>query len=275
MFLACILLLLSLQLEAQSLRVATYNVRVDIRSDSANAWNMRMPYLTGLIRFHDFDLFGTQEVFHNQLQDMQKNLPDYAHTGVGRDDGKTAGEYAGIFYKKEKVTLLKQGTFWLSETPEKPGKGWDASYPRICTWGQFRDNASGKTFFVFNTHFDHRGEKARKESVKLLLSRIEKLASNQPVIVTGDFNFDQSDPRHTLLHRSGTLQDAYELAKIRFAPKGTFNAFKATGTSDSRIDHIFLSRDFQVQRYGILTYLYGDAKLPSDHYPVMADLVFK
>lgn len=270
-----LLLLLTLQANAQQMRVATYNVRLDIASDSLNAWNNRMPYLTDLIRFHDFDIFGTQEVLHHQVQDMLKSLPGYAHIGVGRDDGKTGGEYSGIFYKKENYTLLKQGTFWLSETPDKPGKGWDADYPRICTWGHFRNNTSGKTFFFFNTHFDHRGEKARTESATLLLSKINEIATDQPVILTGDFNFDQNSPNYTLLRKPGTLQDAYEIAKVRFAPKGTFNAFSVAGTSDARIDHIFLSRHFQARRYGILTYLYGDGKLPSDHFPVMVELDFR
>jgi endonuclease/exonuclease/phosphatase family metal-dependent hydrolase len=275
--LTCLLVLLFLSLTAtgQSLRVATYNVRYDNKSDTANAWNKRLPVLAGLIQFHDFDIVGTQEVLQHQVEDMQKQLPAYGHIGVGRDDGKAGGEFSGIFFKKDKFTLLQQGTFWLSPTPDKPSKGWDAALPRICTWGQFRDNASGRTFYFFNTHFDHQGEKARNESAKQLLSRIRQLPAGTPVILAGDFNFDQNSPNYQLLNDSKTLQDAYQQARVRFAPKGTFNGFKVSGTSDSRIDHIFLSKDMEVKRYGILTYLYGDGKLPSDHYPVMVELEMK
>ncbi|WP_206683991.1 exonuclease/endonuclease/phosphatase family protein [Pontibacter beigongshangensis] len=130
--------------------------------DTANAWNKRLPHLTGLVKLNDFDLFGTQEGLLHQLQDMNGQLPGYTYIGGGRDDGQQTGEFSAIFYKPDKLKLLKNGDFWLSETPAKPGKGWDADYPRICTWGQFRDNASGFTFYLFNVHFDHRGPKALK-----------------------------------------------------------------------------------------------------------------
>ncbi|MHC2991841.1 hypothetical protein OB13_09640 [Pontibacter sp. HJ8] len=269
-----ILLLFGLQSGAQSLQVATYNIRYDNKSDTANAWHKRLPVLTGMIQFQDFDIFGTQEALHHQVQDLLEHLPGYAHIGVGRDDGKTGGEFSGVFYKKARFDLLKQGTFWLSTTPDKPSKSWDAALPRICTWGQFRDKVSGRTFFFFNTHFDHRGQQARAESVKLILKKIKEIAPKAPVILAGDFNFDQADENYTTLNKSGTLQDAYHKAKIRFAPMGTFNDFKVTDTTQRRIDHIFLTPAFQVQRYGILTFVYGDGKLPSDHFPVVTELEF-
>lgn len=260
--------------QTQTMRVATYNTRYDNKSDTVNAWNKRLPVIADLVQFHDFDIFGTQEVLHHQLEGMAKALPTYGYIGVGRDDGKQAGEYAAVFYKKDKYKLLKQGNFWLSETPEKPGKGWDADFPRVCTWGQFKDQNSGFEFFLFNVHFDHRGEKARQESVKLILKKVQEIAKKAPVILMGDFNFDQRDEKYKTMTAS-TLKDAYEITAMRYAPRGTFNGFEATRKSDGRIDHIWLSPDFKVSKYGILTDTYANGLFPSDHFPVMAEVKYE
>ncbi|WP_276497449.1 endonuclease/exonuclease/phosphatase family protein [Pontibacter litorisediminis] len=276
-YLASLLLLFctaSLLAQTQTMRVATYNIRYDNKSDTVNAWNKRLPVIADLVQFHDFDIFGTQEVQHHQLEGMGKELPGYGYIGVGRDDGKQAGEYAAVFYKNDKYKLLKQGHFWLSETPEKPGKGWDADFPRVCTWGQFRDQQTGLEFFLFNVHFDHRGEKARQESVKLMQQKVKEIARKAPVIMMGDFNFDQRDEKYKTLLASD-LKDAYQIAEKRYAPRGTFNAFEATRKTDERIDHIWLSPEFKVARYGILTDTYANGLFPSDHFPVMAELKYE
>ncbi|WP_161599555.1 endonuclease/exonuclease/phosphatase family protein [Hymenobacter nivis] len=265
---ALVLCALAGPLGAQTLKLATYNIRYDNKQDTANAWHKRLPYLAGLIKFQDFDLFGTQEVLRNQLQDLAGALPGYGHVGVGRDDGKEAGEYSAIFYKTAKFELLKQGTFWLSPTPAVVSKGWDAALPRICTWGQFRDRGTGFVFYFFNTHFDHIGVVARRESAKLILARVQALAGATPAILSGDFNVDQRDESYALINASGRLKDAYATAALVYAPNGTFNDFNSRAKSDARIDHIFLSPAFTVARYGILTDTYGGGKTPSDHYPV-------
>jgi endonuclease/exonuclease/phosphatase family metal-dependent hydrolase len=151
---------------AQELKVATYNIRYKNNGDKrdGNGWDLRGPVIADMIKFHDFDIFGAQEVLNEQLNDLSKSLPDYEHIGVGRDNGKEAGEYAPIFFKKGKFKLLKDGHFWLSEKTETPNRGWDAALPRICTWGQFQEISSGIKFFFFNTHFDHVGVTARRET---------------------------------------------------------------------------------------------------------------
>lgn len=295
----CILLLLLFlsigYADGQSLRVASFNIRYDSDGDAkqGDGWKQRQTPLTQLIKFHDFDIFGAQEVLNNQLNDILRLLSDYGYTGVGRDDGATKGEYAPIFYKKDKYNLLKTGTFWLSEDTSKPNKGWDAVLPRICSWGLFQDKKSKKKFMLFNTHFDHVGVKARQESAKLIMSKIKEIGADKiPAILTGDFNVDQNSDSYAVINNSGLLKDAFELANIRYAATGTFNSFKANSVTNSRIDHIFLTKTFKVNRYGILTDTYralenateafnpanapGEIKLqnsaartPSDHYPVM------
>lgn len=282
------------QASAQQLNVATYNIRYKNNGDKrdGNGWDLRGPMIANMIKFHDFDIFGAQEVLHEQLVDLTGSLPEYDYIGVGRDDGKEAGEYAPIFYKKTKFKLLKDGHFWLSEDTEKPNKGWDAALPRICTWGQFQEVSTGLKFYFFNTHFDHVGVTARRESSKLILQKIKILAGNEPTILTGDFNVDQKNEIFGILNGSA-LKDAYTSTEVRYAPNGTFNHFDANAMTDSRIDHIFLSNCAEVKRYGILTDTYRTAaekkehvktngnfpkelkleefvaRMPSDHFPVM------
>lgn len=278
--------------------VASYNVRYDNPGDAekGNAWEERCPVITDLIRFNDFEIFGAQEVLHHMLEDMLAGLPGYSYIGVGRDDGVTKGEYSPIFYKTSRFELLNSGTFWLSEETGFPNKGWDAALPRICTWGEFKDKNSKLRFYLFNLHMDHVGVQARSESSKLVLHKIDEMCGNSPVILTGDFNVDQQNDNYRVIVDSDLLKDTYEVAPIRFALNGTFNAFDPNLKTDSRIDHIFVSRGFSVEKYGILTDTYrvqmndsiirkGDfpkevhfldhvARLPSDHFPVKVHLSF-
>ena len=273
------LLLLSTYLttEAQQLYVGSYNIRYQNKADNekGNAWEKRCPVICSLINFEHPDIFGTQEVLKRQLSDMAALLTDYDHIGVGRDDGRSAGEHEAIFYDRQKLKLLAKGNFWLSETPEKPGRGWDAACTRICTWGKFKCRKGGKKFFFFNLHMDHVGVVARRESAKLVVSRIREIAKGAPVVLTGDFNVDQHDEIYNIFAESGILKDSYEHARQRFAECGTFNGFHPERYSDSRIDHIFVSPEFNVLRYGILTCGYWTPeglRLPSDHYPVLVTL---
>lgn len=293
--LAASLTLLPFQM-TRALVAGSYNIRYDNPGDveKGNSWPQRLPVIAGLIRFHEFDVLGTQEAFHNQLVDLQKLLPNYAYTGCGRNDGKEAGEHAAIFYRKDKFTLLECGNFWLSQTPEKPGKGWDADLPRICTWAKLRKTEGGGVLFVFNTHFDHRGVQARLESAKLIVARIKEIARDEPVILTGDFNVDQTSESYRSLHDSGILADSFETAVDRYALNGTANAFKPDTKTESRIDHVFHTRQLKPVRYGILTDTYRtplpdsiesqsgnfpgevkfrnfQARTPSDHFPVLVE----
>lgn len=297
--LVAVLLMMTSSLQAQSLHIATYNIRYANAGDSANGngWGQRYPVIAQLIRFHDFDIFGTQEGKHNQLVDLKESLPGYDYIGIGRDDGKEAGEFSAIFYKTDQFKLVRKGDFWMSTITDRPNKGWDAALPRICSWGEFTDKKTGFTFFFFNLHMDHVGVQARAESAKLVLAKVKELAGNQPTILTGDFNVDQTNESYTLINISGVLKDAYELSPIKYAFNGTFNNFKSDSKTDSRIDHIFLSKQFTVKRYGILTDSYRSAsadttasasanfpkevklspytaRMPSDHFPVMAEVEY-
>lgn len=256
---------------SQTLRVATYNMRYDNPADSGNRWQQRLPVIVSLVRFHDFDVFGGQELLRNQVDNLVQTLPEYDYVGVGRDDGVDKGEFSPLFFKKDKFRLLKKGNFWLSETPDKPSKGWDAALPRICSWAQLEDKTSGFRFYVFNTHFDHRGVVARKESGRLISENIQRIAADAPAILTGDLNFDEHHEGYASITASGKLKSTYDLTAIRMAHGGTFNTFNIASTAEQRIDHIFVTADFDVKRYGILTDSYK-AKFPSDHFPVLVEI---
>ena len=291
----------ALTMQAQSYVFATYNVRNANRGDSiaGNGWGQRYPYIALQIQFNGFDIFGTQEAKYHQLEDLKKAMPKYDYIGIGRDDGKLAGEFSAIFYRTDKFEVLEHGDFWLSTETTFPNKGWDAALPRICTWGKFRDKQTGFTFLFYNLHMDHVGVKARAESAKLILKKMKEFPTELPAILTGDFNVDQNNESYTLLDLSGIMRDSYQIADLRYAPNGTFNGFHPDRKTDSRIDHLFVTKEFSVQRYGILTDTYRSeapekpqaeqngnfpkevsmtkyiARTPSDHFPVMIQVEVK
>lgn len=189
------------------MNVSSYNLRMDTSSDSLNSWSYRKDDLNSLITYHDFDIFGTQEGFYHQLQDILR-LNSYNYIGAGRDDGKQSGEHSAIFYKKDKFEVLESGNFWLSETPEIPGKGWDATCcNRICSWGKFKDIKNNKVFYFFNVHFDHQGKIAREESGKLMVEKMKSIAGDYPIIATGDFNSTEETPQIKII--SEFINDTY------------------------------------------------------------------
>ena len=258
--------------KAQTLITGTFNVRLETSRDTGNLWADRKLYVANLIRFHGFDLFGTQEGFKNQLNDIEQQLPEYARYGIGRDDGQLKGEHSAIFYKKDRFELLKAGDFWLSETPEKPGFGWDARINRICSWVQLKEKKTGRTFYCFNVHYDHQAMVARRESSKLLLSKIKTIAGDAPVVLTGDFNGNHHTEWYQLIASSENLRDAYREVKNPYVNNGTFQNFGRNFTASDIIDHIFVTRHFSVKRWGVLTDSYN-GKFPSDHFPVLAEIV--
>ena len=299
LFLSSVSLLFALAMSAQSIFVGTYNIRNQNSGDekNGNVWATRCKVICDMINFEAPDVFGTQEVLIGQLRDLRAGLDNYDFIGVGRDDGKEAGEYSALFYKKDHLTLLNNGNFWLNETPDKPKLGWDAACIRICTWGEFKQKKTGFHFFHFNLHMDHVGIVARREAAKLIVKKIREIAKGTPVIVTGDFNVDQNNEIFKIFTDSGILKDSYSAARLRFAENGTFNSFDTGLWSSSRIDHVFVSPEFAVDRYGILTNAYWtkkeadaqkgndapseielnkrDRRAPSDHYPVMVHMEYK
>lgn len=247
--------------------VASYNLRYNNQGDGVNAWPNRKENVKALIKYHEFDIFGVQEALAGQLKDVAE-LTEFGYFGKGRDDGKEGGEHSAIFYKKDRFKLVQSGDFWLSETPEKPGKGWDATCcNRICSWGKFTDLLTKKDFYFFNVHFDHQGVEARKQSGILMVKKIKEIAGNSTTFLTGDFN---STPDTEQIKTIQTLlNDSHSTTKqAPYGPEGTFNAFKFDAPMESRIDYIFTSKNVDVLKYGVLT----DAKeqrYPSDHQPVV------
>jgi endonuclease/exonuclease/phosphatase family metal-dependent hydrolase len=206
------------------------------------------------ILFHEADIIGIQEALHSQVLDLQKALPAFKFTGVGRTDGKQDGEYSAIFYNAKKLQLLESKTFWLSETPTVVGsKSWDAAITRIVTCAKFKDTKTNKTFFVFNTHFDHIGKVARRESAKLLLKKINEIANKSSVIITRDFNATPGDePVQVLVNANDPLKiiDTKSISQQpHYGPTGTFNAFGSKETNDEPIDYIFIKNGFKVLKH--------------------------
>ncbi len=274
----CLLFLLGpllTELGAESLRVATYNIRLKIDSDSkeGNGWESRKAQVKALVRFHDFELIGFQEVLRPQLDDLLKDHA-YDYVGVGRDDAVDAGEFSPIFFIKERFQLLASGTFWLSETPEKVSFGWDAQkYHRICTWAKLQDKRSGKVLQIWNTHFDHEAVEARRNSARLVLAKVKEVASQGiPVILLGDLNATPDSEPYRML--ASSLHDTRSLSKLPpYGPVGTFNAFKYDTPATERIDHIFVGEGFRVLRHGTLSDSLN-LHFPSDHFPVVTDLEY-
>lgn len=255
--------------DKEVLKIATFNLRMDTPSDGENAWFHRKDMVNDLIRFYGFDLFGTQEGFTHQLNDILR-LSDYRFIGVGRDDGKDAGEHCAIFYRSDRFKVLDQGDFWLSEHPEKPGRGWDGTCcNRICTWGKFEDLKNHKQFYFFNVHYEYEEDVARRESSNLMISRIKSIAGNQPVFLTGDFNAFPTEEPIRILNDSGFLNDSYKITKeAPFGPVCTYHGYDSTIKTEERLDYIWVTDSIQIDKYGVLTNtLYGHT--PSDHFPVM------
>lgn len=259
---------------SQDLKVMTYNIRLALDSDGENAWSHRKIEAIALMQYYHPDCFGVQEAVPQQMIDIKQSLKNYNFVGVGRDDGADKGEYSAIFYDTEKLEVLDSGTFWLSETPEKPSKGWDAAYNRICTYALFKMKKGGKKFWAFNTHFDHVGDMARAESSKLILEQISKFnTKNYPVILTGDFNLtDDSLPIKTI---SKELNDSYTTSLLSpYGPKGTFTAFDVNVIPENRIDYIF-TKNFNVLNYRAINDRRENLLYPSDHFPILVELKFK
>ncbi|HLW07337.1 MAG TPA: endonuclease/exonuclease/phosphatase family protein [Marinilabiliaceae bacterium] len=255
------------------INVASFNLRFETVHDGENTWSNRRDFVKELITYHEFDIMGTQELHHSQISDLLQ-MKGWKYTGGGRDDGINKGEHSAIFYKEDRFKLLESGDFWLSETPDIPSKGWDATCcNRICSWGKFKDKKSRKTFFVFNVHFDHEGLQARIESGYLMTRKIEEIAERYPALLCGDFNSNPDTEQ--IQHISSQLNDSYLISELPpYGPVGTFNGFKINAPLKDRIDYIFVSNHFKIHKYGALTD-FKEGRFPSDHLPVVVNLSFK
>jgi len=251
----------------QTLTVGTFNIRCDWPSTGHTAWAVRCDGARAVIENAGFDLLGVQEAFVYQADSLA--IPGrWEYVGIGREDGAQEGEFAAIFYDPRRMELLRSGTFWLSETPEKPSRGWDAACTRICTWAQFRDRSAADdnpTFYFFNCHLDHVGIVAREQAVELLLQRIEALAGELPLFLVGDFNMTVEDA--PLRRLGAALTDTITVNGDQH-PTGTFTGFNPSEAMALPIDHIFVSGPVTVQQYTVLSNEGEKGQLISDHRPV-------
>jgi len=260
-------------------RVMTYNIRYagNEETDGVNAWSKRKKLVASMISFHHADIIGLQEALLLQLNDLTELLPGYSWVGVGRDDGKSKGEFSAILFRDDRFEVIKNSKFWLSETPAIPSMGWDAAFPRIVTYAEMQNKATGKTFFIFNTHYDHIGETARINSSKLLKKRIGEICPDVPIIVTGDFNtrattesyqilIDQNDSKLTLYDAQSKSQTEHHGSNV------TFNGFGTSIEPGNKIDFIFVTKDVEVLKHGVIDEVV-DGRYPSDHMPIIAEIL--
>lgn len=262
---------------ADSMTVMTWNIRYNNPDDGVNAWPHRKDWVAEMIVDSQADIAGFQEVLVGQLKDLQSRLPQMDSYGVGRDDGKEAGEFCPIFYRKDRFERVDQSTFWLSPTPDKvASKGWDAALPRIASWIKLKDRQTGVTVCVINTHFDHRGTQARIESAKLLLRQLHEQFADLPVVLVGDLNTTPNSPPYKTLTQSDVPADrvysdtyAHSTQKPE-GPNSTWNGFKEI-VPNQRIDFIFTTKSMQATRLQILDNQ-REGRFPSDHLPVVTRL---
>ena len=266
------LALVSCTRESESYRVMTYNIRYDNPNDGPDQWAHRKKQLCEQIKAQQLDVFGVQEALHHQLMYIDSSFVNYQYVGVGRDDGKTKGEYSAIFYNTDTFNVKDQGTFWLSDTPESISVGWDASMERICTYALFENVASKVQFWVFNAHFDHIGDMARLNSAKLIVEKIQQFNNNNlPVILMGDLNLTpESKP---IVYLSELMNDTKTVsATPPTGMTGTYNSFKTDQAVNDRIDYIFTSKqNVEVMQYRVLSETHNGRYL-SDHFAVVVEV---
>ncbi len=268
---------------ASPLAVMTFNIRLGTAEDGENHWDRRRELLFQVVRDEKADIVGLQEALRFQIDQIVSAVPAYAFVGVGREDGREAGEYSAILYRTARLRVLDSGTFWFSDTPETPGSAtWGNRITRICTWARFADASNG-SFYVFNLHLDHESQPSRERSVQLLATRIrERAVPADPVIVTGDFNSDEQNPamrwllgEESALPGAGTrgidLVDTFRAVHPDARRVGTFTEFKFGQIDERKIDYVLAGPGFTV-RAARIVHTSRDGRYPSDHFPVVAAL---
>lgn len=259
---------------AQDISVMSFNIRLNTASDSLNAWPYRKEKLSSQVLYHAPQVLGVQEALPDQMNDLRASLKQYRSIGGGRDNGTDKGEASAIFYDTTQLAALQSGMLWLSETPTVAGsKGWDAAFPRVITWVKFRHKKSGKQFVAFNTHFDHMGKVARRESAHMVLKTVKEIAGKLPAFFTGDFNATPDDePIQVIMDKNNPLHltDAKTVSvKPHYGPTGTFNAFKNKEVNDQPIDYIFIKGNWKVKNHATISQTW-EGRFASDHFAVLA-----
>lgn len=274
LFLLPVVLLMTGIVAAQDISVMSFNIRLNTASDSLNAWPYRKDKLSSQVLYHAPQVLGVQEALPDQMNDLRTSLKQYKSIGGGRDNGTDKGEASAIFYDTTQLAVLQSGMLWLSETPAVAGsKGWDAAFPRVITWAKFKHKKSGRQFVAFNTHFDHMGKIARRESAHMVLKTVKEIAGKLPAFFTGDFNATPDDePIQVIMDKNNPLHltDAKAVSvKPHYGPTGTFNAFKSKETSNQPIDYIFIKGNWQVKNHATISQTW-EGRFASDHFAILA-----
>ncbi|MBE6236539.1 MAG: endonuclease/exonuclease/phosphatase family protein [Bacteroidales bacterium] len=257
--------------EPKELKVMSYNIRLGVANDGTNSWQFRAPATPAMLEAQKPDVFGVQEAHDFQIAFMEEFCRNYKSVGVGRENGKKEGEHMSIFWNKKTVSLLKWGTFWLSETPEDPSMGWDAACKRTATWALMKDKKTGRKFYFVNTHLDHVGKQAQKNGLKLIVDRIATInPQGYPMVLTGDFNIRPDNP--ALADLDKIMQSARKIAP-KTDNRNTFNGWSVKKTAEV-IDYIYVSGFSACKEYRTVTEKYLERPFVSDHYPIFARLVF-
>lgn len=257
-------------LPPQPVRAMTFNIRLNTADDGLNAWKYRKQAVRDLLLFYEVDLLGIQEGLKDQVAFLD-SIAIFGREGVGRDDGRDAGEFSAIYYRKSRFERIEGGTFWLSETPDLPSKGWDAALNRVCTWVRLKDRLTGQVWSVMNTHFDHKGELARIKAAALIRARAQQMAGDQPILILGDFNL--TPETQPIQEMQAVFADAFlHSARPPYGPIGTFNAFQVQQAYERRIDYVFVNKKLSVLQYQTLAEVRSGGFFLSDHFPVLVHL---
>jgi endonuclease/exonuclease/phosphatase family metal-dependent hydrolase len=252
----------------EGLKVMSYNIRLGSANDGTNSWSLRYTATGEMLEDQAPDVFGVQEALDYQVRYINE-MCGYEYVGVGRENGKKEGEHMAIFWNKKSVSMLKWGTFWLSETPQKPSKGWDAACFRTATWALMKDKKTGRKFYFVNTHLDHEGKKAQKNGLKLIVDRIGEInPEGYPMVLTGDFNMKPDDPN--LAELDSKMQSTRKIAAVT----DNHDTYNGWGRGSGIIDYIYVSGFSSCPEYQTVVKRYRDRKFVSDHYPVSARLIF-
>jgi endonuclease/exonuclease/phosphatase family metal-dependent hydrolase len=252
----------------EGLKVMSYNIRLGSANDGTNSWSLRYTATGEMLEDQAPDVFGVQEALDYQVRYINE-MCGYEYVGVGRENGKKEGEHMAIFWNKKSVSMLKWGTFWLSETPQKPSKGWDAACFRTATWALMKDKKTGRKFYFVNTHLDHEGKEAQKNGLKLIVDRIGEInPEGYPMVLTGDFNMKPDDPN--LAELDSKMQSTRKIAAVT----DNHDTYNGWGRGSGIIDYIYVSGFSSCPEYQTVVKRYRDRKFVSDHYPVSARLIF-
>jgi endonuclease/exonuclease/phosphatase family metal-dependent hydrolase len=262
------------------LTVMSFNIRYGTANDGENHWTLRRELLFEVMRDANADLAGLQEALDGQIQELLQALPQYGVVGVGRDDGRTRGEYAAILYRRDRFRVADAGTFWFSDTPEVvASRSWGNTITRICTWARFVDR-DGRAFWHYNVHLDHQSQPSRERSASLLAERVAaRRVPGEPAIVTGDFNVGEDNPaiRRLTTPHEGAPALYLDSFRVRYPDErtvGTFSGFKFGQTSGDKIDYVLIPPGTEVLDAAIIRTARAD-RYPSDHFPVIARLILR